>query len=113
MSSLITRFDIEKLDENIVQNHGGSKQVGLKQLGSKQCGVNNLSKNKELQGIENVHLGINVGADITVTEVPGQEGLEGNIVGKKKKRSKEAKLENLLKYKSLVNKAIPGSRFQH
>ncbi|GKB84223.1 hypothetical protein Tco_0956495 [Tanacetum coccineum] len=36
MASSINRFDIEKLDGNIVQNHGGSKQVGLKQLGSKK-----------------------------------------------------------------------------
>ncbi|GKC95634.1 hypothetical protein Tco_1161076, partial [Tanacetum coccineum] len=36
MASSITRFNIEKLDENIAQKHGGSKQVGLKQLGSKQ-----------------------------------------------------------------------------
>ncbi|GKA42253.1 hypothetical protein Tco_0734913 [Tanacetum coccineum] len=39
---------------------------------------------------ENVHLGIKVGANIMVTGVPGQEGAEG-----------------------LVNKAVPGSRFQH
>nr|GEY56526.1 hypothetical protein [Tanacetum cinerariifolium] len=32
MASSITRFDIEKLDGNIIQNHEGSKQVGLKQL---------------------------------------------------------------------------------
>ncbi|GJR27869.1 hypothetical protein Tco_1104101 [Tanacetum coccineum] len=30
---------------------------------------------------EKVHLGIKVGADITVTEVPGQEGIEGNVAG--------------------------------
>ncbi|GJR34596.1 hypothetical protein Tco_1210280 [Tanacetum coccineum] len=33
MASSITRFDIDKLDGNIVQKHGGSKQVGFKQLG--------------------------------------------------------------------------------
>ncbi|GKA92908.1 hypothetical protein Tco_0814833 [Tanacetum coccineum] len=38
MASMNTRLNIEKLDENIVQKHGGSKQVGLKQLGSKQVG---------------------------------------------------------------------------
>ncbi|GJY79110.1 hypothetical protein Tco_0484911 [Tanacetum coccineum] len=36
MASSITRFDIKKLDGNIIQNHGGSKQVGFKQLGTKQ-----------------------------------------------------------------------------
>nr|GEW78893.1 zinc finger, CCHC-type [Tanacetum cinerariifolium] len=45
MSSVNTRLNIEKLDGNIVQKHGGSKQVGLKQLGSKQVS-NNLVLNK-------------------------------------------------------------------
>ncbi|GJY54125.1 hypothetical protein Tco_0445789 [Tanacetum coccineum] len=44
MASSITRFNIEKLDENIVQKHGGSKQVGLKQLGSKQVGFKQLGQ---------------------------------------------------------------------
>ncbi|GJX33482.1 hypothetical protein Tco_0243337 [Tanacetum coccineum] len=142
MSSSITRFDIEKLDENIVQNHGGSKQVGLKQLGSKQVGFKQLGhkqvgfkqlghkqvefkqlgpgvsndddavaqrwlEDKQLEEWTNtdclikeqemVHLGIKVGTEITVIGVPGQEGPEGNVAGRKKRRSK--KLENLLKYK--------------
>ncbi|GKD06316.1 hypothetical protein Tco_1181290 [Tanacetum coccineum] len=175
MASSITRFDIEKLDENIVQNHGGSKQVGLKQLGSKQVGFKQLGHKQvgfkqlghkqvgfkqlgtvfetgvhgvhdekrvwfkvELQGAlgnretedfwvsndnaivaqrwledeqleertkmdylvklqEKVHLGIKVGAYITVIGVPSQEGPYGNVVGRKKRRSKEAKLGNLLK----------------
>ncbi|GJT32091.1 hypothetical protein Tco_0922510 [Tanacetum coccineum] len=33
MASMNTRLNIEKLDENIIQKHGGSKQVGFKQLG--------------------------------------------------------------------------------
>ncbi|GJS27238.1 hypothetical protein Tco_0487858 [Tanacetum coccineum] len=33
MASINTRLNIEKHDENIVQKHGGSKQVGFKQLG--------------------------------------------------------------------------------
>ncbi|GJS10589.1 hypothetical protein Tco_0367385 [Tanacetum coccineum] len=33
MASMNTRLNIEKLDGNIVKNHGGSKQVGFKQLG--------------------------------------------------------------------------------
>ncbi|GJX55785.1 zinc finger, CCHC-type containing protein [Tanacetum coccineum] len=33
---------------------------------------------------EKVHLGIKVGANITVTGVPGQEGAEGNVAEKKK-----------------------------
>ncbi|GJV63888.1 hypothetical protein Tco_1474716 [Tanacetum coccineum] len=48
---------------------------------------------------EKVHLGIKVGANIMVTEVPGQEGAEGNVAEKKKvKESKKANLGNLLKY---------------
>nr|GEV49432.1 zinc finger, CCHC-type [Tanacetum cinerariifolium] len=40
MASMNTRLNIEKLDGNIVQKHGGSKQVGLKKLvGFKQLGV--------------------------------------------------------------------------
>ncbi|GKB56039.1 hypothetical protein Tco_0912225 [Tanacetum coccineum] len=34
---------------------------------------------------EKVHLGIKVGANITVTGVPGQEGAEGNVAEKKKR----------------------------
>ncbi|GJW80545.1 hypothetical protein Tco_0144520 [Tanacetum coccineum] len=130
MTSLITKFDIEKFDGNIVQNHGGSKQVGLKQLGFKRVGLKHLGtifesesmeyrmKNvfglrwncKELKGIvklkffkleqEKVHLGIKVDADITETEVASQEGLKDNAAGRKKRRSNEAKLEKLLKYKA-------------
>ncbi|GKE04824.1 hypothetical protein Tco_1396842 [Tanacetum coccineum] len=152
MASMNTRLNIEKLDENIVQKHGGSKQVRLKQLGSKQVGFKQLGQKQvgfkqlgpgvetgfhgvqdekrvwfevELQGAqgdreaevfqvsnddtavaqrrledkqpeektntdclvkeqEKVHLGIKVGANITVTGVPGQEGAEGNVAEKKK-----------------------------
>ncbi|GJX09325.1 hypothetical protein Tco_0199184 [Tanacetum coccineum] len=116
MASSITSFDIEKLDGNIIQNHGGSKQVGLKQLGSKQVSNDDDAiaqrrlEDKQLEERTNtnclvkeqekVHLGIKVRADITVTGVPGQEGPEGNVAERKKRRSKEAKLENLLKYKA-------------
>ncbi|GJV78981.1 hypothetical protein Tco_1514851 [Tanacetum coccineum] len=152
MASMNTRLNIEKLDGNIVQKHGGSKQVGLKQLGSKQVGFKQLGHKQvgfkqlgpgvetgshrvqdeksilfevELQGAqgdreaevfqvsnddtavaqrrledkqleektntdclvkerEKVHIGIKVGANITVTRVPGQEGAEGNVAEKKK-----------------------------
>ncbi|GKE13241.1 hypothetical protein Tco_1416792 [Tanacetum coccineum] len=48
---------------------------------------------------ENVHLGIKVGANITVTGVPGQEGAEGNVAEKKKvEESKKTNLGKLLKY---------------
>ncbi|GKG24809.1 hypothetical protein Tco_0395437 [Tanacetum coccineum] len=32
MASMNTRLNIEKLDRNIIQKHGGSKQVGFKQI---------------------------------------------------------------------------------
>ncbi|GJU57694.1 hypothetical protein Tco_1235460 [Tanacetum coccineum] len=120
MASMNTRLNIEKLDENIVQKHGGSKQVGLKQLGSKQVGFKQLGQKQvgdrkaevfyvsnddtvvALRRLEDkqpeektntdclvnerekVHLGIKVGANITVTRVPGQESAEGNVAKKKK-----------------------------
>nr|GEW78691.1 zinc finger, CCHC-type [Tanacetum cinerariifolium] len=46
-----------------------------------------------------VHLGIKVGANIMVNEVPGQEGAEGNVAEKKKvKESMKSNLGKLLKY---------------
>ncbi|GJX29801.1 hypothetical protein Tco_0237880 [Tanacetum coccineum] len=176
MTSMNTRLNIEKLDGNIVQKHGGSKQVGLKQLGSKQVGFKQLGHKQvgfkqlgpgvetgfhgvqdekrvwfeaELQGAqedreaevfqvsnddttvaqrrlgdkqpeektntdclvkeqEKVHLGIKVGANITVTGVPGQEGAEGNVAGKKKvKESMKANLGKLLKYNAWSTRWSP------
>ncbi|GKA96693.1 zinc finger, CCHC-type containing protein [Tanacetum coccineum] len=50
---------------------------------------------------EKVHLGLKVGANITVTGVRGQEGAEGNVAEKKKvKESMKANLGKLLKYKA-------------
>ncbi|GJX69281.1 hypothetical protein Tco_0305008 [Tanacetum coccineum] len=115
MASMNIRLNIEKLDENIVQKHGGSKQVGLKQLGSKQVGFKQPGHKqvgfKQLgPGVETgfhrledkqpeektntdclvkeqekVHLGIKVGANITVTRVPGQKGAEDNVAEKKER----------------------------
>ncbi|GJZ21518.1 hypothetical protein Tco_0558557 [Tanacetum coccineum] len=55
----ITRLNIEKLDGNIVQKHGGLKQVGFKQLGpSVETGVHGVHDEKrvwfevELQGAQ-------------------------------------------------------------
>ncbi|GJX07209.1 hypothetical protein Tco_0195141 [Tanacetum coccineum] len=176
MASMNTRLNIEKLDGNIVQNHGSSKQVGLKQLGSKQVGFKQLGHKQvgfkqlgpnvktgvhgvqvdkrvwfevELQGAqgnceaevfqvsnddaamaqrwlkdkqleaktnmdclvkeqEKVHLGIKVGANITVTEVTGQEGAKSNVAGKKKvKESMKANLGKLLKYNAWSTRWSP------
>ncbi|GJW10710.1 hypothetical protein Tco_1576537 [Tanacetum coccineum] len=57
---------------------------------------------------EKVHLGIKVGANITVTGVPGQERAEGNVAGKKKiKESMKANLEKLLKYNAWSTRWSP------
>ncbi|GJX67731.1 hypothetical protein Tco_0303458 [Tanacetum coccineum] len=118
-----TRLNIEKLDENIVQKHGSSKQVGFKQLGHKQdreAEVFQISNDdtvvaqrwledkqpEEKTNIdflvkeqEKVHIGIKVEANITVTGVPGQEGAEGNVSEQNKvKQSMKANLGKLLKY---------------
>ncbi|GJX19749.1 hypothetical protein Tco_0222426 [Tanacetum coccineum] len=62
MASMNTRLNIEKLDGNIVQKHGGSKQVGFKQLGpSVETGVHGVLDEKhvwlkvELQGAQGYH----------------------------------------------------------
>ncbi|GJZ98504.1 hypothetical protein Tco_0670957 [Tanacetum coccineum] len=51
---------------------------------------------------EKVHLGIKVGANVTVTRILSQKGVEGNVAEKKKvKESMEANLGKLLKYNAL------------
>nr|GEW63788.1 zinc finger, CCHC-type [Tanacetum cinerariifolium] len=59
MASMNTRLNIEKLDENIVQKHEGSKQVGFKQLSpGVETGVHRVHNEKhvwfevELQGAQ-------------------------------------------------------------
>ncbi|GJR84434.1 hypothetical protein Tco_0155219 [Tanacetum coccineum] len=59
MASMNTRLNIEKLNGNIVQKHGGSKQVGFKQLGpGVEIGVHGVHDEKrvwfevELQGAQ-------------------------------------------------------------
>nr|GEV14005.1 zinc finger, CCHC-type [Tanacetum cinerariifolium] len=59
MASINTRLNIERLDVNIVQKHGGSKQVGFKQFGSDvETGVHGVHDEKrvwfemELQGAQ-------------------------------------------------------------
>nr|GEW68346.1 zinc finger, CCHC-type [Tanacetum cinerariifolium] len=112
----------------------GYKQIGFKQLGHKQVGFKQLGpgietgiygvqvekpqrrlKDKQLEEKTNtdclvkeqekVHLGIKVGANITVIGVPGQEGAKGNVARKKKvKVSMKANLGKLLKGYQQINK---------
>ncbi|GKC97146.1 hypothetical protein Tco_1167421 [Tanacetum coccineum] len=108
----------------------GHKQIGFKQLGpGVETGVHGVSnedaavaqrrlgdKQPEektnmdclVKEQENVHLGIKVRANITVTEVPGQKGVEGNVAEKKKvKESMEANLGKLLKYNAWSTRWSP------
>nr|GEX07807.1 hypothetical protein [Tanacetum cinerariifolium] len=59
MASMNTRLNTEKLNGNIIQKHGGSKQVGFKQLGpGVETGVHEVDDEKrvwfevELQGAQ-------------------------------------------------------------
>ncbi|GJV84473.1 ribonuclease H-like domain-containing protein [Tanacetum coccineum] len=95
------------------QKQLGHKQVGFKQLGlSVKTGVHRVQDEKRfgLDGTvgssrdpkEKVHLGIKVGANVTVTRILSQKGVEGNVAEKKKvKESMEANLGKLLKYNAL------------
>nr|GEZ19617.1 zinc finger, CCHC-type [Tanacetum cinerariifolium]GEZ72764.1 zinc finger, CCHC-type [Tanacetum cinerariifolium] len=57
---------------------------------------------------EKEHIGIKMGANITVTEVPGQKGAEGNVAEKKKvKEFIKANLRKLLKYKASLTRRSP------
>nr|GEW23441.1 zinc finger, CCHC-type [Tanacetum cinerariifolium] len=57
---------------------------------------------------EKKHLDIKVGANITITGVPRQEGAEGNVAEKKKvKESMKANLGKLLKYNAWSTKWSP------
>ncbi|GJV12063.1 hypothetical protein Tco_1353604 [Tanacetum coccineum] len=125
MTSMNTRLNIEKLNRNIVQKNGGSKQVGFKQLGSKQVGFKQLGPGVEtgvhgvqvkkrvwfeveLQGAQGDREVEVFRANITVTGVPGQEGAEGNVAEKKKvKESMEANLGKLLKYNAWLTRRFP------
>ncbi|GKE42605.1 hypothetical protein Tco_1469889 [Tanacetum coccineum] len=70
MASMNTRLNIEKLDGNIVQKHGGSKQVRLKQLGSKQVGFKQLGPGVET-GVHGVQVEKRVWFEV---ELQGAQG---------------------------------------
>ncbi|GKC66046.1 hypothetical protein Tco_1098644 [Tanacetum coccineum] len=118
MASSITRFDIDKLDRNIVQKHGGSKKVGFKQLGVHGVQVEkHVWFEVELQGAHRnreVEVFQVSNDDVVVAQrrledkqlkektntdclIKGQE--KGNVAKKKKViESMEANLGKLLKY---------------
>nr|GEW77754.1 hypothetical protein [Tanacetum cinerariifolium] len=115
-----TRLNIKKLDGNIVQKHGGSKQVVFKQLGpSVETGVHGVHNEKrvwfkvELQraqrdrGAEVFHVS-NDDTVVAQRRVPGQEGAEGNVAEKKKvKESMKTNLGILLMYKAWLTRRSP------
>ncbi|GJS14927.1 hypothetical protein Tco_0409399 [Tanacetum coccineum] len=74
MASMNTRLNIKKLDENIVQKHGGSKQVGLKQLGSKQVGFKQLGQKQV--GFKQLGPGVETGFHGVQDEKLAQRRLE-------------------------------------
>ncbi|GJT02091.1 hypothetical protein Tco_0823260 [Tanacetum coccineum] len=76
---MLYSLNIEKLDENIVQKHGVAQRRLEDKQPEEKTNTDCLVKERE-----KVHLGIKVGANITVTGVPGQEGAEGNVAKKKK-----------------------------
>ncbi|GJT30464.1 retrovirus-related pol polyprotein from transposon TNT 1-94 [Tanacetum coccineum] len=124
-------ININKLgSSNLVLNKLGSNNLGAQ--GNCEAGVFQVSNNdaavtqrrledKQLEEKTNtdclvmeretVHLGIKVGENITVTEIPGQEGAEGNVSEKKKvKESMEANLGKLLKYNAWSTRILGMSR---
>ncbi|GJX01365.1 zinc finger, CCHC-type containing protein [Tanacetum coccineum] len=98
MTGIIKKNCVYTLEAKVmtfgVQKHGGSKQVGFKKLGPgvetrfQEVQDKQLEEKTKMDCLvkeqEKVHLGIKVWANITVTGVPGQEGAEGNVAGKKK-----------------------------
>ncbi|GJV65608.1 retrovirus-related pol polyprotein from transposon TNT 1-94 [Tanacetum coccineum] len=90
-------FQVSNDDAAVAQRRLGDKQP--KEKTNMDCLVKEQEK---------VHIGIKVGANITLTGVPGQEGAEGNVAEKKKvKESMEANLRKLLKYKAWLTRRSP------
>ncbi|GKB02859.1 hypothetical protein Tco_0830948 [Tanacetum coccineum] len=121
MASMNTRLNIKKLDGNIIQKHGSSKQVGLKQLGSKQVGFKQLGHKQGAQGDREAEV-FQVSNDDTIaaqrrledkqleekTNTDCLKGAKGNVAEKKKvKESMKANLMKLLKYKAWLTRRSP------
>nr|GFB73611.1 hypothetical protein [Tanacetum cinerariifolium] len=133
MTSMNTRLNIKKLDVNIVQKHGGSKQVGLKQLGVHRVQVDKrvwfevklqgAQGNREAEVLQVSNDNAAVGQrwlevkqlkEKSNTDCLVKEQKKGNVAEKKKvKESMEANLGKLLKVQCMVDKVVPDSRFQH
>nr|GEY34261.1 putative copia-like polyprotein [Tanacetum cinerariifolium] len=81
-----TWLNIKKLDENIVQKHGGSKQVGLKQLGSKQVRFKQIGHKQ----VEFKQLGPDVETGVHGVQVDKRVWFEVKLQGAQ--RNREAKV---------------------
>ena len=97
----------ENREAEVIQDSNDDAAVAQRKLEDKQL-EEKTNTGCLVKEQEKVHLGIKVGADITVTGVPGQEGAEGNVAEKKKvKESTEANLEKLLKYNAWSTRWSP------
>ncbi|GKA52765.1 hypothetical protein Tco_0746080 [Tanacetum coccineum] len=72
MTSMNTRLNIEKIDGNIIQKHGGSKQVGLKQLSSKQVRFKKVGVKQV--GFKQLGPGVEIGVHGVQDEKRGAQG---------------------------------------
>ena len=77
MASMNTRLNIEKLDGNIVQKHGGSKQVGFKQIGQKQVGFKQLGLGVKTR-VHGVHVQKRVWFEVKLQGA--QENCEAEVI---------------------------------
>ncbi|GJW90834.1 hypothetical protein Tco_0168387 [Tanacetum coccineum] len=76
MASINTRLNIEKLDGNIVQKHGGSKQVGFKQLVYKKVRFKQLGPGIKT-GVHVVHVEKRVWFEVELQGAQGHREAEG------------------------------------
>ncbi|GJV39315.1 hypothetical protein Tco_1417755, partial [Tanacetum coccineum] len=80
-----TRLNIKKLDENNVQKHGSSKQVGFKQLDSKQVGFKQLG----VKQVELKQLGLGVKTRVYEVQFDKRVRFEVELQGAQENREAE------------------------
>ncbi|GJZ61079.1 L-type lectin-domain containing receptor kinase IX.1-like protein [Tanacetum coccineum] len=110
MASMNTRLNIEKLDGNIIQNHEGSKQVGLKQLGSKQVKFKQLGPGFET-GFHGVQDEIRVWFEVELQGAQGNRATEDFWVSNDdvvvaQRQLEDKQLEEKTNTDCLVNKQV-------
>ncbi|GKA17742.1 hypothetical protein Tco_0697579 [Tanacetum coccineum] len=85
MDIMNTRLNIKKLDENNVQKHGSSKQVGFKQLDSKQVGFKQLG----VKQVELKQLGLGVKTRVYEVQFDKRVRFEVELQGAQENREAE------------------------